>query len=92
MEFLNGVRIGEYELNVDNVINEIREKCIEGKKNYTGIALYRGEVISDETLVSWAEYLAENKIYFHFNLGGKIPFNGDYLMSIVHRVSSKQRI
>ena len=51
MEFLNGVRIGEYKLDVDNVINEIREKCIEGRKNYTAIALYRGEIIADEILI-----------------------------------------
>ena len=66
MEFLNGIRIGEYELDVDNVINEIREKCIEGRKNYTNISVYRNEKIPAETFVSWAEFMSKNDIYFHF--------------------------
>ena len=66
MKFLNGIRIGEYELNVDNVISEIDEKCIKGKKNYTSIGVYRNEKIPGETFVSWAKYMAENDIYFHF--------------------------
>ncbi len=66
MKFLNGIRIGEYELNPDTVIDEIREKCIEGRKNYTSIALYRGETIAPEMVLSWAKYMAENDIYFHF--------------------------
>ena len=66
MKFLNGIRIGEYELDVDNVIDEIRKKCIEGRKNYTSIGVYRGEKIAAETYVSWARFMAENDIYFHF--------------------------
>jgi len=66
MKFLNGIRIGEYELNVDKVISEIDEKCIKGKKNYTSIGVYRNEKIPGETFVSWAKYMAENDIYFHF--------------------------
>ncbi len=68
MKFLNGIRIGEYELNVDKLIDEVREKCIEGRKNFTDIALYRGEKIDMETAVSWAEFMAKNKIYFQFAL------------------------
>ena len=66
MKFLNGIRIGEYELNVDKVISEIDEKCIKGKKNYTSIGVYRNEKIPGETFVFWAKYMAENDIYFHF--------------------------
>ncbi len=66
MKFLNGIRIGEYELKPENVINEIREKCIEGRKNYTSIGVYRNEKIAAETYISWAKYMAENDIYFHF--------------------------
>ena len=65
MKFLNGRRIGEHELDVDNVIEEIHKTCIEGRKNYTSIALYRGEKIDKETIVSWAKYMVENDIYFH---------------------------
>lgn len=78
MKFLNGIRIGEYELNVDNVINEIREKCIEGRKNYTSIGVYRGERIDAQTFISWARFMAENDIYFHFafsaNRNAEPPF------------------
>ncbi|MBO5879944.1 MAG: hypothetical protein J6Q68_05275 [Clostridia bacterium] len=66
MKFLNGIRIGEYELDADNVIDEIRQKCIEGRKNYTSIGVYRNEKIAKETFVAWAEYMAKNDIYFHF--------------------------
>ena len=66
MKFLHGIRIGEYKLDVENFKNEVREKCIEGRKNYTSIGVYRGEQIAPETFVEWAKYMAENKIYFHF--------------------------
>ena len=78
MNFLNGIRIGEYNLDVDNVINEIREKCIEGRKNYVEIAVYRNEKIEPEKFISWAKFMAENDIYFHFacsrNLDYDLPF------------------
>ena len=81
MEFLNGIRIGEYELNPDTVMDEIREKCIEGRKNYTSIALYRGETIAPETVLSWAKYMAENDIYFHFSFSADkslgFPFDAE---------------
>ena len=66
MNFLNGIRIGEYELKVDSFIDEVREKCIEGRKNYTSIGVYRNEKIDADTFVLWAEYMARNDIYFHF--------------------------
>lgn len=66
MKFLHGIRIGEYKLDVENFKNEVREKCIEGRKNYTSIGVYRGEQIAPETFVEWAKYMAENEIYFHF--------------------------
>ena len=75
MKFLNGIRIGEYELNVDKVIDEIREKCIEGRKNYTSIGVYRGEKIAPETYISWAKYMAENDIYFDFAFSADASIN-----------------
>ena len=78
MKFLNGIRIGEYALNPDTVLDEIREKCVEGRKNYTAIAVYRDEEIEPEKFISWAKYMAENKIYFHFacsrNMKFRVPF------------------
>ena len=72
MKFLNGIRIGEYELKIDSFIDEVREKCIEGRKNYTSIGVYRGEKIDADTLVRWAEFMAENDIYFHFAFSASI--------------------
>lgn len=79
MKFLNGIRIGEYKLDVDGVIDEIREKCIKGRKNYTSIGVYRGEKIPQETYISWAKFMAENDIYFDFAFGAtegkELPFS-----------------
>ena len=86
MKFLNGIRIGEYELNVDTVIYEIREKCIKGRKNYTSIGVYRNEKIAPETFISWAKFMAENDIYFHFAFSADAavnpPFTSDTAVKI----------
>lgn len=86
MRFLNGVRIGEYDLNPDTVIDEIREKCIEGRKNYTDISVYRNEVIEPEKFISWAKFMAENGIYFHFscsrNLNYELPFTKETFLEM----------
>ena len=72
MEFLNGIRLGEYGLEPDQVIDEIREKCIKGRKNYTAISVRRTD-IADETFYEWARFLSDNKIYFHFAWGQYEP-------------------
>ena len=72
MEFLNGIRLGEYELDPDKVIDEIKEKCIKGRKNYTVISVRRTD-IEDDRFVQWAQFLAQNKIYFQFGWGQYEP-------------------
>ena len=72
MAFLNGIRLGEYGLDPDHVIDEIYEKCILGRKNYTAISVRRTD-IPDEKFYEWAKYLAENGIYFHFAWGQYEP-------------------
>ena len=72
MQFLNGIRIGEYELNPDGVIDEIYEKCVLGRKNYTAISVRRTD-IPDEKFYEWAKYLSDNEIYFHFAWGQYEP-------------------
>ena len=66
MKFLNGIRIGEYELDVENFKAEVQEKCIKGRKNYTSIGVYRDEKIPAETFIEWSRFMAENDIYFHY--------------------------
>ena len=72
MEFLNGIRLGEYGIDPETLIDEIREKCVIGRKNYTAISVRRTDV-PDEKFYEWAKYLAENKIYFHFAWGQYEP-------------------
>ena len=72
MEFLNGIRLGEYELIPEKVIDEIYEKCVLGRKNYTAISVRRTD-IPDEKFYEWAKYLADNKIYFHLSWGQYEP-------------------
>ena len=72
MEFLNGIRLGEYGLDPESVIDEINEKCIKGRKNYTAISVRRTD-IPDEKFYEWAKYLSDNKIYFHLSWGQYEP-------------------
>ena len=72
MEFLNGIRLGEYGIEPEKVIDEIYEKCVLGRKNYTAISVRRTD-IPDEKFYEWAKYLADNKIYFHFAWGQYEP-------------------
>ena len=72
MEFLNGIRLGEYGIDPEKVIEEIYEKCVVGRKNYTAISVRRTD-IPDEKFYEWAKYLADNKIYFHFAWGQYEP-------------------
>ncbi|MBO5879943.1 MAG: hypothetical protein J6Q68_05270 [Clostridia bacterium] len=72
MEFLNGIRIGEYKIDPETLIDEIREKCVDGRKNYTIISVRRTD-IEDEKFIEWAKFLAQNKIYFQFAWGQYEP-------------------
>ena len=72
MEFLNGIRLGEYGIEPETLIDEIYEKCVKGRKNYTAISVRRTDV-PDEKFYEWAKYLADNKIYFHFAWGQYEP-------------------
>ena len=72
MEFLNGIRLGEYGIDPETLIDEIYEKCVKGRKNYTAISVRRTDV-PDEKFYEWAKYLADNKIYFHLAWGQYEP-------------------
>ena len=72
MEFLNGIRLGEYGIDPETLIDEIHEKCVKGRKNYTAISVRRTDV-PDEKFYEWAKYLSDNGIYFHFSWGQYEP-------------------
>jgi len=62
---LNGVNIGEVNFDKDSVIDEIQKRCIDQGFNFVSIRP-RGDNVDQESFISWAKYLAENKIYFIF--------------------------
>ena len=64
---LYGVLIGEHSFKADSMIDEINERIISKGYNFTSInTSYAKPFPSTEQLVSWAKYLHDNKIYFHF--------------------------
>ncbi len=62
---LNGINIGELSFDKENMMNEIKTRCIDKGFNFVSIRP-RGEAVEQECFVEWAKYLAENKIYFVF--------------------------
>ena len=64
---VNGIRIGEYDFIPENVINEIKEKCIDNNMNYVAFSVNPKANVKAEDFEKWAKYLAENKIYFSFS-------------------------
>ncbi len=61
----NGVHIGEHSFVPENVINELKERCVKRGCNFVTIRTRR-EQIKPEMFYKWAKYLADNKIYFVF--------------------------
>ena len=62
---LHGIHIGEHGFDAENVIAEIKERCIDPGYNHVCIRP-RGPLFDQEYFVKWARYLTENKIYFSF--------------------------
>lgn len=62
---LNGANIGEMSFDKDNMIAEIKSRCVDGGFNFLSIRP-RGTYIEQESILDWVKYLAENKIYFAF--------------------------
>ena len=64
---LNGIHIGEHSFEPDAVIEEIYQRCVKPGHNFVTIRTSRcKDVIPPEVFCKWAQYLAENKIYFVF--------------------------
>jgi len=62
---LHGVHIGEHGFVPEQIISEIQTRCIDRGLNYAVIRT-RSTPIPQELFLQWAEFLAENKIYFSF--------------------------
>lgn len=78
---INGVRLGEYDLSIDTVIEQINEKCISRGMNYVAISMFgtrfnMTEQVEQHHFIEWAKYCAENKVYFSIPGGGQRPHAG----------------
>ena len=63
---INGVGIGEHSFNVSGIISEITERVIKPGYNYVTLAPRRAHMPAED-IIKWAEFLADNQIYFRFS-------------------------
>ncbi len=74
---LNGVHIGEHSFDKENIISEIKSRCVDTGFNLACLRPQRcPSEIEQEYFVKWAEYLASNKIYFMFLYATQFPPKG----------------
>lgn len=89
---LHGVHIGEHSFETDKILDEIKQRCTEEGMNYVVIRL-GGRKILPETLYRWAEYLAQNEIYFAYLYTVWPDENGDIVSCLTaETVAQLQRI
>lgn len=63
---LFGIHIGEHSFEPDQIIAEIKDRCIDCGHNFVTIRTPVGREVPQEYFIKWASYLAEHKIYFLF--------------------------
>lgn len=72
MKLINGIKIGQYELDPDTLLEEIKERCLEQGMNYVGFPKEIEKFgLTDELFVKWARFFKENRIYFMLSLSPK---------------------
>ena len=77
MDIIHGIRMGQFDFDVDSVIAEVKWRCIDNGMNYVAFSAgekdfcgYKNE-FKDEKFIEIAKFLAKNKVYFTFtNAGG----------------------
>ena len=90
MNIMHGIRIGQYDFNIDTVLDELKWRCINSKVNYAAISAagsqgFHGGTVKGEEMdrkfLELAEFMTENKIYFSFSCGhsGYFGMNPDTL-------------
>lgn len=62
---VSGIHIGEHSFKPENVMLEIKERCVDSGLNFVTIRT-RNIPVPKHYFIEWAKYLAENKIYFTF--------------------------
>ena len=71
---LIGTKIGEHAFDPESAIDTIRERVVERGFNLAYVRPAKLSITySPEDYISWAKYLAENKIYFHFGAMAQNP-------------------
>ena len=73
---MTGVKIGEHSADPQEVINEIKERVIGSGSNFVYIRPKFDIQVPHEYFIQWAQFLAENKIYFHFGYTAQRPPKG----------------
>ncbi|MBO5878977.1 MAG: hypothetical protein J6Q68_00280 [Clostridia bacterium] len=63
---LNGIHIGEHSFVTEEIKNEIYERVIKPGYNFVTIRPRRTVDIPQHYFIEWAQYLAENEVYFVF--------------------------
>ena len=63
---LFGVHIGEHSFEPEQIIAEIKDRCIDCGHNFVTIRTPFGREVPQEYFIQWAKYLSEHKIYFLF--------------------------
>lgn len=63
---LNGIHIGEHSFIPEKIKEEIYDRVIRPGYNFVTIRPARNIDLNPKYFVEWAEYLAENKVYFVF--------------------------
>ncbi len=69
---ISGIHIGEHGFSVDGMMEEIDTRALQAGMDFVTLRIgaldYRKEreLVSEEQLIKWARYLADNKVYFIF--------------------------
>ncbi len=63
----NGIRLGEYDMIPEEVIDEVQRRCIDRGMNYIEIDMSKSPIPAEDYILELVRFLAENKIYFVFN-------------------------
>lgn len=63
---LFGVHIGEHSFQPDEIIAEIKDRCIDCGHHFVTIRTPMGKEVPQEYFLQWAQFLVDHKIYFLF--------------------------
>ena len=92
---LYGIHIGEHGFEVDSILREIKENCVDRGMNFVtirtgGVTLRPTQPIPEEYFLTWAKYLADNKIYFIFLYSMSIK-DGEYTSQMSPELVTKMK-